>query len=84
MTARRPLVQVSGTLQELPSVDSLAGDGAVPSGGTAGQTLGKVSSTNYDLTWLDVLSGTGGITKVSIVATMPTTPDSTTLYVVTG
>ena len=38
------------------------GAGAIPSGGTTGQVLAKVSSTNYDDTWVTPTVAVGGIT----------------------
>ena len=38
------------------------GAGAIPSGGTAGQVLAKLSSTNYDDAWVTPTVAVGGIT----------------------
>ena len=81
MTARKPLVNNSGTVAELPTTDSLSGNGTVPSGGTAGQSLTKQSGTDYDVAWVSKVSGS---ITVSVVASLPATPDANTLYIVTG
>ena len=41
----------------------------VPSGGTAGQVLGKRSATDYDTEWIDAGGGGGGLTKHSVSLT---------------
>ena len=41
----------------------------VPSGGTAGQVLGKRSATDYDTEWIDAGGGGGRLTKHSVSLT---------------
>ena len=81
MTTRRPLVNNSGQISELPSVDSMTGNGSVPAGGAIGQSLSKNSATDFDLVWKDKVNGT---ISISVVAALPGTPDANTLYIVTG
>jgi hypothetical protein len=51
-----------------------SGNGAVPSGGAAGQVLAKNSATNYDVAW--VAAGTGGLT-IPLTQTLTFSPDTT-------
>lgn len=46
----------------IDGVDGANGVG-VPTGGTTGQVLVKLSNTNYDTTWTDYVPGSGGISE---------------------
>lgn len=81
MTTRRPLVNNSGQIGELTSADAVIGNGSVPAGGTIGQSLSKTSNTDYDLSWISKVNGT---ITIAVVSSLPATPDSNTLYIVTG
>lgn len=37
-------------------------DGALPTGGTAGQVLAKIDSDNYHAEWIDIVAGSGNMT----------------------
>lgn len=52
----------------------------VAAGGTAGQVLTKINSTDYNTQWSTILAG--GITSIEKVSTLPASPNATTLYIV--
>ena len=49
---------------------------------TSGKVLGW-SGTDYAWVVASALAASGGITEIAIVTTLPTTPNLTTLYIVT-
>lgn len=59
MATRRALVSIGGTVQELPTADTMAG--FIPAGGTTGQVLTKNSNTDYDVGYATP-SGGGSVT----------------------
>ncbi len=77
MAERRPLVVVSGTVQELPAGDTLpgGGGGGVPAGGTTGQVLAKNSNTDFDVGW-----AAGGGDQITVSATPPSSPTLNQLW----
>ncbi len=80
MAERRPLVVVSGTVQELPAGDTLpgGGGGGVPAGGTTGQVLAKNSNTDFDVGW--AAGGGGGGDQITVSATPPALPTLNQLW----
>lgn len=80
MTVRKPLVNVSGQLQELPSGDSLSGQ--IPAGGATGQVLAKASSTDGDVAWSDGVTADNTVTLTNKTLVAPVITDYTeTAYV---
>jgi hypothetical protein len=71
-----------GTAASANSVDFAETARGLPAGGTAGQALVKLSSTNYDDAWATIFSG--GLTNIQVVSSMPGSPLANTLYIVTG
>ena len=70
----------TGAIGTTSSVPIITGTGGVLAAGTFGTATGTFCQGNDSR----LLNLTGGITTVAVVATMPATPSSTTLYIVTG
>jgi hypothetical protein len=66
VATRRPLVIVSGAVQELPTGDTLPGGAGVPAGGTTGQLLAKTSGTDFDTQWVSP--------QITVSSTAPGSP----------
>jgi len=64
------------------AINEISGGSDIPSGGTTNQVLTKVNSTDYNTQWSSLF--VGGLTKIEVVSTLPGSPDSTTLYIVTA
>lgn len=59
MAERRPLVAITGQVQELPLGDSLPG--GLPPAGTTGQVLTKASAADNDVAWQTPTAGGDGL-----------------------
>ena len=65
MAQRKALIQIGGTISELPAGDTLTGAG-LPSGGTIGQVPTKNSSTDGDVSWQTPPAATGASKSFAI------------------
>jgi hypothetical protein len=75
-----PIIQTNGK-DGTDGTDGTDGLG-VPAGGAADTYLTKVTAADNDTAWTELIANvTGG--KLSVVATLPVTPDANTLYFVT-
>lgn len=84
MAAKKPLVNSSGSLQEMGTGDSVpVANGGVPTGGTSGQVLTKVDATDFNLSW-STPSGGGGGSSITISLTAPVSPVSGSAWFHTG
>jgi hypothetical protein len=86
--ARTPTTHVHGNISNVGAIGTdsgvpiITGTSGVLQAGAFGTTAGTFAAGNH--THSGMLTGTGGITTIAVVATMPASPDATTLYIVTA
>lgn len=56
--------EIETVREDLEDQIAAVGGGGVPAGGNTGQVLGKVSTNNYDVDWVDQTGGEGGPSNV--------------------
>lgn len=72
----------AGAIGTTSGVPIITGAFGVLQAGSFGTTAGTFAAGNH--THAGMLTATGGITTIAVVASMPATPDSSTLYIITA